>query len=145
MFNSTVAHVSAGVHPSTTSNVLQLIHELQGTRNVPLTASIAALIALVLYYFFGRRWTAGKTESSDNIPVLRGTPILGNWRFFSDRYEFIKEGTRKFGSAFQFRILNVWEFFCIVHCDRTDTFNLAQGSCAEWRTSSEGLLDFEQP
>ena len=44
---------------------------------------------------------------SSEPPILHGPPIIGHFRFFSERYSFVNDGLRKLGSAFQFRILNV--------------------------------------
>lgn len=52
---------------------------------------------------------------SGDLPVLHGAPIIGHFRFFSERYTFVNDGLRKLGSAFQFKILNV-SFLTLV-CD----------------------------
>ena len=58
--------------------------------------AIAALLSILV-----------NRKAADEPPILRGTPIFGHWRFFSERYDFVNEGLRKLGSTFQFYMLGV--------------------------------------
>ena len=115
MFNSTVIH--ADFHPpSDIANAFlrRILDELHGLKAEGLTLTASALIfaSILLYFLTGRR--LGSKPSSSRIPLLRGLPIFGHWRFFNDRYAFVNEGMQKFGAAFQFNVLNVRGHYIVV-------------------------------
>lgn len=66
---------------------------------------VLASVVGVLGLLIAAAWN-NKSLSGD-LPVLHGPPIIGHFRFFSERYAFVNDGLRKLGPAFQFKILNV--------------------------------------
>ena len=113
MLNSTIVQALASPPANVASSFSRLIHVETGllnTKDMTLAGLLVVLMSVIVYASFGRRLAAGKVVSPDTVPFLRGMPIFGHWRFFSDRYAFVNEGMRKSGSAFQFNILNVGKY-----------------------------------
>ncbi|KAH8110758.1 cytochrome P450 [Phellopilus nigrolimitatus] len=46
-------------------------------------------------------------DDLDGIPLLRGPPFLGQFRFFSSKWKFLNEGLQKLGPVFKFKILQI--------------------------------------
>jgi hypothetical protein len=114
MLNSTIIHTSfhppSDVAGSLIHRILKDMHNLK-TEEVTLTALALVTASIILFALAGKIGPGSKDTSSSGIPSLRGLPLFGHWRFFSNRYAFVNEGIQKFGSAFQFRILNVGELY----------------------------------
>lgn len=69
------------------------------------TAIVGGLLAILVIVL---TWSNKKASKGiRRIPTLRGPPVFGHWRFFTDRYAFVNEGLKKLGSVFQFQVLNV--------------------------------------
>lgn len=43
----------------------------------------------------------------DGFPFFSGLPVIGSWKFFTKRYNFLHEGLAKLGDVYSFKILQV--------------------------------------
>ena len=64
-----------------------------------------ATSALILLTTFASQLIPRKDK--DGFPFLSGLPIVGSWKFFTKRYNFLHEGIAKLGQTFSFKILQV--------------------------------------
>lgn len=77
-----------------------------GDRDIPVQYAYTIAVAVGVVAL-SRVYGLLVTSNEQDIPRKAGYPIVGSWAFFTQRYQFIDEGIRKFGNIFSFNILNV--------------------------------------
>ena len=88
---------------SPSSTLLTRLAQLDGPLDV-YTVGVATS-ALILLTTFASHLIPRKDK--DGFPFLSGLPIVGSWKFFTKRYNFLHEGIAKLGQTFSFKILQV--------------------------------------